>query len=329
MRILNVEDQSQALYQADMEPQEKVDTGEVLGTPKSLLDPPSLVGLELTIGKPQSWSLIELFQIDGTPLPARIAHDAESCDFCLVQMAFSLQVPSNVMLESIRFTAFIHGDGSPTAPIAYDIFPDDLYSEVEQEINVGISPELKFGGIEASLVNASYGIRAKRLEPVIMTTGLLSSRPAWQFENLAKRKTTMLTKEMFMIVKSCPNRDVRVTFEVVAHIKVGNKLWPFKSKEVDVETLSTTLCRSTPKPATATASESTEVDKVKLKEMMQAAFDDGELRGLCFDLGVDYDGISGRNIVEKITELISYFVRQNRLIVLWQHVRAMRPDQFS
>ena len=246
MRILNLDNHSQSLYKADLEPQPDANTEDVLGTPKSLFGPTSLVGMELSIGKPQSWSLVELYKLDNQPLPPMIAHDAQTCDFCLVQMAFSLQTPANVTLERTRFTAFMHGDGSPTAPIAYDIFPNDLYDEVEQEINVGISPELKFGGIEASLANVSYGVTAKRLEPVIMTTGLLTSRPAWQFENNAKsKKTTLLTKEMFMIVKSCPSRDVRVTFEVVADIKVDNKLWPFQSRKADVETLTSTLCRGT------------------------------------------------------------------------------------
>ncbi len=335
MRILNIADheQSQSLYQASLELKSEVDVGGVLGTPKSLFDEPSLFGLELSIGKPQSWSLVELFNIDGQKLPPTIAYDAQNCDFCLVQMAFSLQIPPDVTLERTRFTAFIHGDGSKNAPIAYDIFPDDLYHEVEQEINVGISPELKFGGIEASLANMAYGVRTRQLEPIIMTTGLLSSRPAWQFENVVKQPfsppKSMLTKEMFMIVKSCPNRDVRVTFEVMAEVKFNNKLWPFQSKKADVETLTSTLCRSASAPAIAAEIESSEVDKVKLKELMKVAFNEGELRELCFDLNVDYETISGRNKAEKITELVSHFVRYGRFLELQQHVNRLRPEGFS
>ena len=89
MRILNMENQgqSQSLYQADLELKSEVDVGGELGTPKSLFDQPSLIGLEITIGKPQSWSLIEVCKIDGQKLPPTIAHDAKDCDFCLVRMA--------------------------------------------------------------------------------------------------------------------------------------------------------------------------------------------------------------------------------------------------
>jgi len=181
----------------------------------------------------------------------------------------------------------------------------------------------------------AYGVRAKRLEPVIMTTGLLTSRPAWQFENMVKRPfsrpKSMLTKEMFMIIKSCPNRDVRVTFEVVADIKYKNKLWPFQTKRADVETLSSTLCRSAANlPITASIESSeTVADKVELKEVMKVAFSDSELQELCFELGVDYEIITGRNKAEKISELINYFVRYSRFPELWQHVKKVRPENFS
>ena len=66
------------------------------------------------------------------------------------------------------------------------------------------------------------------------------------------------------------------------------------------------------------------VDHVHLREVLTEHFDEGELRQLCFDLSVDYDILSGSNKAEKVTALVSYMQRRNRVDELANYVREKR-----
>ena len=51
----------------------------------------------------------------------------------------------------------------------------------------------------------------------------------------------------------------------------------------------------------------------KLHEALNQYFDDEELHTLCFDIGVDYDGLKGAGKAAKARELITYIDRRNRI----------------
>jgi len=68
------------------------------------------------------------------------------------------------------------------------------------------------------------------------------------------------------------------------------------------------------------------VDLSGLREILSTYFDDGELRDLCFDLGVDHDnlGVEGRG--NKARELLSYLKRRGRISELLETGKRLRPD---
>ena len=55
------------------------------------------------------------------------------------------------------------------------------------------------------------------------------------------------------------------------------------------------------------------------------AFDDSELRDLCFELHVDYEELSGQNKRDKARELLVYYERRQRLDELITAGSQMRP----
>jgi len=64
---------------------------------------------------------------------------------------------------------------------------------------------------------------------------------------------------------------------------------------------------------------------VRLRETLAAYFDAGELRTLCFDLGVDYDDLPGEGKGNKARELIAYLERRDRLPELVRMCQGLRP----
>ena len=69
-------------------------------------------------------------------------------------------------------------------------------------------------------------------------------------------------------------------------------------------------------------------DKIRLllRRALVECFSEGELRTLCFDLGVDYDGLTGDGKTDKARELVAHFWRRGHMITLLQVVESLRPD---
>ena len=66
--------------------------------------------------------------------------------------------------------------------------------------------------------------------------------------------------------------------------------------------------------------------RVKLRENLTNCFDEGELRTLCFDLGLDYADLPGATRTDKAREMVAYFERRQHIPVLIEKCRELRPD---
>jgi formylglycine-generating enzyme required for sulfatase activity len=64
----------------------------------------------------------------------------------------------------------------------------------------------------------------------------------------------------------------------------------------------------------------------KLRQILTTYFDENELRDLCFDLDVDYDGLPGEGKTGKARELVAYLNRRKRLPDLVKVGKRERPD---
>ena len=47
-----------------------------------------------------------------------------------------------------------------------------------------------------------------------------------------------------------------------------------------------------------------------LRQILAERFNEGELRTLCFDLGIDYENLPGQGKADKARELVAYFQRR-------------------
>jgi len=64
----------------------------------------------------------------------------------------------------------------------------------------------------------------------------------------------------------------------------------------------------------------------KLRQILATRFDEGELRTLCFDLGINYDDLPGQGNANKARELIAYLDRHGRISELVSVGKQLRPD---
>jgi hypothetical protein len=64
----------------------------------------------------------------------------------------------------------------------------------------------------------------------------------------------------------------------------------------------------------------------QLRQVLTTRFDAGELRTLCFDLGVDYDDLPGAGKASRARELVGYLARRDRIADLIRVGKRLRPD---
>jgi hypothetical protein len=71
--------------------------------------------------------------------------------------------------------------------------------------------------------------------------------------------------------------------------------------------------------------ETTAQELADLRQKLADYFDDGELKSLCFDLGVAYDELPGEGKVNKARELIAFMERRDRIAELVAECARQRP----
>ncbi len=70
----------------------------------------------------------------------------------------------------------------------------------------------------------------------------------------------------------------------------------------------------------------TETYRSQLRQNLVAAFNDSELRDLCFDMNVDYETLNGENKADKARELIAFCERRQIVRDLAARCRELRPN---
>jgi hypothetical protein len=62
-------------------------------------------------------------------------------------------------------------------PVAFDLYPREIYDETKTDVKLSIAPSLKFAGVALSPGEAVTTIELRKLEPVIIGYGVLESGP--------------------------------------------------------------------------------------------------------------------------------------------------------
>lgn len=75
------------------------------------------------------------------------------------------------------------------------------------------------------------------------------------------------------------------------------------------------------------SAEGSEQDALQLYRKMEPLFNESELQGICFDLNVDYENLSGENRLDKLREFVTYMQRRQHLPELITRCAELRPKE--
>jgi hypothetical protein len=182
----------------------------------------------VTLGRPEWWSLTPLAREKGELLPAELALQLREASFCLVRCACSFRPARDGKIEWARLSVTLEGEKSEIQPTAFDIYPREVYHEVDTDVKINIAPSLKFLEMELKAGEILTTVHFTKLEPIIVGTGVQESNPCWDFEKYANHHVCGI-KFLYMIVKrplTVPS--VQIGLDVVARVRTKNGLLPAK-----------------------------------------------------------------------------------------------------
>jgi len=82
----------------------------------------------------------------------------------------------------------------------------------------------------------------------------------------------------------------------------------------------------TPQKAEEVSGVEKSIVRSRLRRYLRDLFDESELRDLCFDLEIDFDGLQGEGKGDKVRELLAYVERRGRTNELLELCRRLRPN---
>ena len=162
-------------------------------------------GPVVSVGQPQYWNLTNLIEKKRATVPAEIDLLLRDADFYLLQLACSFRPEQDNEVRWARLNVQLQPKTGEKVPIAFDLYPREIYDETKQDWTVSIAPSLSFATAEGSKVEAQLGevattIEYRKLEPIVIGYGLLQSNPGWEFKK-HKDKPLLGIKVGYLIVK--------------------------------------------------------------------------------------------------------------------------------
>ncbi len=130
----------------------------------------------VSLGRPAWWS-------DGEMLGKEWVPPAGGRRYGLARFAFSLRPGARQEVKRVEFVVHLHAKGGGQRPLVFDLFPKAVTEEQTGEFKVGVGPDFKFMGAEASLANVETTINLKQAVPVITADGVGESVARWVFQS--------------------------------------------------------------------------------------------------------------------------------------------------
>jgi len=188
----------------------------------------------ISIGRPEVWSLSELYPPDK--LPHLVRARSEEIDFYLVRTVCSFRPKREMIsLSWARFMVCLLPGPDGRQPIAYDLYPKDVFQEVKHHLKVSFSPTLNFQELQAGAGGVEFGLEYPELQPQISAAGIGERCVDWSY-NEVRGIRLQGSKTMHLLVEAPKGMPSSwASLDLVADVLVRNSflsaLVPSKQQE--------------------------------------------------------------------------------------------------
>lgn len=185
-----------------------------------------LRGSIVEVGKPESYNIKEMYEIQEIKPPVKIQMLFKKYDFWLIEAPVSFMPSHNAYFEQARVLVKMESlsDGIEN-PTVHDAYPNNISEEVQEKHKVSIELGLKFAEIIEPKVQCIDEIEFTRLNPVIEVAGIGTSQPIWEFSKKALSNYKD-AKTLYSIVKAPQGTEgMNISFFLYAEVPT---IWGLK-----------------------------------------------------------------------------------------------------
>lgn len=176
----------------------------------------------VTLGEPQVYPLNEIINVDTAP--PILKYEIRRADFFVVHFACSFRpIPDRVkVLQANHLVKLSYGfSGDDGYPIAFDLHPDKVETQIDKSVKIILSPELSFKEFKASIGEVAIGWKYSKLEPIIESRGINEQYPEWVFLAPYEVQTISGSKGMLILIKAKKEvRPIIADVQLTARCKV-------------------------------------------------------------------------------------------------------------
>jgi hypothetical protein len=196
-----------------------------------------------------------------------------------------------------------------------------------------IDGKLKLG--DSFSKNVLEGVKSADYVMLILSSSFFAkSWPRYEFEEVDKIDRDFEAKTKLLPVWHEIDRqsvayyapELAQRLGVPSDIGIGNLVSEILEVVKSPETISSTFQTQANASPMAKSISETPISRSQLRDNLVNFFSEGELRSLCFDLGIDYEELGGRSKNVKVLELIGYMQRRARMDELMFQAKKLRPD---
>jgi hypothetical protein len=177
----------------------------------------------ISIGEPEASSFSDIYSPRKMDRPIRAM--LKKADFHHVRLACSFNPNSDEeRIKKALFVIRLHRDSKGNQPIISDMHPIAASCERKKNINVMISPQLKFLEIGASLGGMTYNEEYIENEPTISAIGIGEHQAKWNYKSVAGNEVQG-SKKMHMLLRVPKGMEfVYATMYLIAEIQVRGSI---------------------------------------------------------------------------------------------------------
>ncbi|WP_206751971.1 hypothetical protein [Kribbella sp. VKM Ac-2568] len=136
----------------------------------------------MSVGRPEAWSIDDLYRRAGTTPPSLTQAMLERYDLYLIRLACSFRPEhGKSRVDWARFELTLEPDDQGNQPLAEDLHPDVVDAEQKAHTKAVIGPSVKFQSVEVSVGNLEIGVEYTKLLPRISASGQFQANPAWDY----------------------------------------------------------------------------------------------------------------------------------------------------
>jgi hypothetical protein len=176
---------------------------------------------KVAIGVPFFENLISRLAEEGYEVPREIRQMSEVSDFHYVSLSCSFLPDHDCRFLWARFGVELTAESTSEKlheeiPIAYDMFPSEVTSEVKYKREAIFNPELKFsfGAIAAETKIVEVGTQKELVayKPQMFAYGVNTPKAIWDFESTEEKGIWGNRRDLLLIVKAPRNSKVKGRF---------------------------------------------------------------------------------------------------------------------